>query len=93
MLIVCEKKLAVALRGTKQEGEECGPCFNPSINFDCGSCGPGLECKEASDSAILPDATATCQLSAPPLPPLGDKNQINGFLRYIMIVDVNIYSS
>ena len=75
-------KLAVALRGTKQEGEECGPCFNPSNNFDCGSCGPGLECKEAAESAFLPDATATCQLSAPPL---GDKNQINGFLRYIKI--------
>ena len=30
---------------TKQEGEDCGDCFNPSINNFCGECAVGLECR------------------------------------------------
>ena len=54
----------------KREGEDCGPCFNPGLNFDCGSCEPGLECVQSPENAKLPDAPATCQQEAarPPLP-------------------------
>ena len=45
----------------KQEGEDCGPCFNPADNFNCGTCAEGLECKKDPESAIIPDATAKCR--------------------------------
>ena len=27
-----------------KEGQACGPCFNPSSNNHCGTCGDGLKC-------------------------------------------------
>ena len=42
----------------KKEGEECGPCFNPTSNFDCGTCEDGLECIKEEP---IPDAPGRCE--------------------------------
>ena len=54
-------------------GDDCGPCFNPSANFDCGECGPGLEC--GATNPLLPDAPGKCQFARPPIPS-GNRNSI-----------------
>jgi len=35
--------------GQQQEGDVCGPCYNPSNNNDCGKCVLGLECVKNKD--------------------------------------------
>ena len=46
----------------KQEGEECGSCFNPETDFHCGTCAPGLDCKEDTISGpLLPDLPKKCR--------------------------------
>ena len=75
--------LVVTLRGTKKEGEECGPCFNPSTNNNCGSCEQGLECKQVPKThiGIIPRYqsdgvfTRTCQLPRPSQSPSGNSNE------------------
>ena len=54
--------------GTKLEGETCGACFNPAVDFDCGQCVEGLECVSHPDVELIPDLPATCKA------PLGNKN-------------------
>ena len=49
-------------QGTKREGEECGRCFNPDTNFDCGTCEPGLECVKDDRSNLLPDLPSRCRV-------------------------------
>ena len=49
--------------GTKQVGETCGACFNPSTNFDCGKCIPGLECVPDPNAALLPDLPSKCRVT------------------------------
>ena len=53
--------------GTKLEGETCGACFNPAVDFDCGQCVEGLECVSHPDVELIPDLPATCKA------PLGNK--------------------
>ena len=48
--------------GTKQEGEACGPCFNPSTNFTCGKCIQGLECVPDENADRLPDLPPRCRV-------------------------------
>ena len=75
--------LVVTLRDTKKEGEECGPCFNPSTNNDCGSCEQGLKCKQVPKNhiGIIPRYqsdgvfTRTCQLPRPSQSPSGNSNE------------------
>merc|ERR1712080_223122 len=48
----------------KQEGEECGPCSNPENDFHCGTCAPGLDCKEDTISGPqipLPGLAKKCR--------------------------------
>merc|ERR1719394_2207985 len=51
----------VATSAKKKEGEACGPCFNPSINNDCGSCEDGLECVKEPTNPPIPDAPGKCK--------------------------------
>ena len=48
--------------GTKQEGEACGPCFNPSTNFTCGKCIQGLECVPDENADRFPDLPPRCRV-------------------------------
>ena len=41
----------------QEEGEDCGDCLAPSLNFDCGTCATGLTCKR---DERLPDAPGKC---------------------------------
>ena len=54
--------------GTKQEGETCGPCFNPSKNYTCGSCIEGLECVEDPLAASIPDLPSRCKATTSKFP-------------------------
>ena len=50
-------------QGTKEEGEECGKCFDPNVDFKCGKCVPGLECVEDEQSELLPDLPSRCRVT------------------------------
>ena len=47
--------------GTKLEGETCGACDDPSINFTCGSCMAGLECVPDEDVNDYSDIPSRCR--------------------------------
>ena len=90
--------LLVTLRGTKKEGEECGPCFNPSTNNDCGSCEQGLKCKQVPKNhiGIIPRYqsdgvfTRTCQLPRPSQSLSGNRNEkIYPNANYIKLRDLS----
>ena len=38
--------------GNLKEGEVCGLCTDPVKDFDCGQCGPGLECFDETTNDI-----------------------------------------
>ena len=60
-LLVIDSLLYFLVEGTKQEGETCGACFNPSTNFTCGNCIQGLECVADPNAALLPDLPSKCR--------------------------------
>ena len=63
-------KLSLVLpRSGGQLGDDCGPCSDPSKNFDCGDCdkSKGLECLPPQQPSV--DISPKCQLSLPPPPP------------------------
>ena len=47
-LFVCYNLILASISpadyGNQQEGDVCGPCFNPDTNHDCGKCILGLDC-------------------------------------------------
>jgi len=45
----------------RQEGDDCGSCFNPARNYFCGNCAPGLECVKDPRSELLPDLPSSCK--------------------------------
>ena len=45
----------------RQEGEDCGSCFNPARDYFCGNCAPGLECVKDPRSELLPDLPSSCK--------------------------------
>ena len=54
--------------GSKQVGETCGACFDPSNNFHCGDCVDGLECVADPNAELIPDLPSRCRETRVTLP-------------------------
>ena len=58
----------ILVGGTKQVGETCGACFDPSNNFHCGNCEEGLECVADPEAELIPDLPSRCRVILQTLP-------------------------
>ena len=46
--------------GVLKEGEACGLCTDTENGYDCGRCGPGLECYDETPNAV--DDPMVCRI-------------------------------